>query len=138
MCQYNDSAFIAHIRSSDQCTQTVQEHNQGVAALARIAGTEYEIENLSECAGAHHDDGKNTPEFRQYIIDVTDGVRRPKGSVIHSTHGACLIDKFRDNTKPASKLAAEMIRTVIMSYHGIRDAVSPDGKITFDQICLGV
>lgn len=131
MCEYNNDAFIAHIRSSDQCIQTVQEHNQGVAALARIAGAEYEIENLSECAGAHHDDGKKTPEFRQYIMDAMDGVKRPKGSVIHSTHGACLIDKFRDDTKPASKLAAEMIRTAIISHHGIRDAVSPDGKVCF-------
>ena len=49
-----------------------------------------------------------------------------------------MIDKFRDNTKPASKLAAEMIRTAIMSHHGIRDAVSPDGKITFNQAKMNI
>lgn len=133
MDKHPKDTFIAHIRESDGTIQSVKEHCQSVAALAKIAGETYGIGSLCSCSGRHHDIGKNTIEFQDYILAATSGQKVQKGSVIHSTHGAYLINSLRDDNDPGSKLAAELIRNAIMSHHGIRDAVTVDGKISFDD-----
>lgn len=125
--------FIAHIRESDHAVQTVLEHNQGVAKLARIAGEPYGMANLAECAGLHHDDGKNRTEFKSYLLNAIAGKKQKRGSVIHSTHGACIVDQLINNSNKYSQFAAEIIRNAIMSHHGIRDALTIDGIISYEK-----
>ena len=48
-------AYIAHIRRSDKCKQTVIEHNDGVARLAKRSGAMYGLENLAFFSGRYHD-----------------------------------------------------------------------------------
>ncbi len=125
--------YIAHIRKSDREEQGVFTHNDSVSYLAAALGESFMIGNLSKVAGRHHDDGKNTPEYRDYIKAATNGENVVKGSVIHSTQGAVLVDGFSNKHNIYSKLASEMIRTAIMSHHGLRDCISSDGKLTFAE-----
>ena len=65
-------AYIAHIRRSDKCKQTVIEHNDGVARLAKRSGAMYGLENLAFFSGRYHDIGKNTMSYYNYINDAAD------------------------------------------------------------------
>jgi CRISPR-associated endonuclease/helicase Cas3 len=130
---FQKTQYIAHISNIDKREQTVAEHNSNVAKLARVLGSVYNIENLSSFAGRHHDDGKNTQDYLEYIKMASAGEKVVRGSVIHSTHGACFVNNLHKGTDISSKLAAEMLRTTIMSHHGLRDAVSKDGTITYLQ-----
>lgn len=125
------NSFIAHIRKGDNAIQTVVEHNEGVAKLAYDIGSLYDIGGLCALAGRHHDDGKNTQEYLAYIKTASAGEDVVRGSVIHSTHGALLVNNLASAKDIHAKLVAEMIRTAIMSHHGLRDCISTDGKISF-------
>lgn len=127
----NKSPFIAHIRKTDHAIQTVIEHNDGVAKLAYDIGAPYGIGGLCALAGRHHDDGKNTQEYLSYIKAASAGEDVTRGSVIHSTHGALLVNNLVSAKDLHAKLVAEMVRTAIMSHHGLRDCISTDGKISF-------
>lgn len=123
--------FIAHIRKVDKAIQTVIEHNEGVSKLAYHIGASYGIGRLCALAGSHHDDGKNTQEYLAYIKAASAGGDVVRGSVIHSTHGALLVNNLVSAKDIYAKLVAEMVRTAIMSHHGLRDCISTDGKISF-------
>lgn len=126
-----DNSFIAHIRKMDNAIQTVIEHNKGVAKLAYHIGVSYGIGELCALAGSHHDDGKNTQEYLAYIKTASAGGNVVRGSVIHSTHGALIVNNLSSAKDIYGKLVAEMVRTAIMSHHGLRDCISTDGKISF-------
>ncbi|MDF9407202.1 MAG: helicase Cas3 [Pelotomaculum sp. PtaB.Bin013] len=127
------NSFVAHIRQSDHAEQSVFKHNDNVASLASAVGERYGLGNLAKVAGRHHDDGKNTQEFDAYIRAAAAGEAVVRGSVIHSTHGAVLVDKLANQSDLYSKLTAEMIRTAIMSHHGLRDCLSTNGTIVFAE-----
>jgi CRISPR-associated endonuclease/helicase Cas3 len=127
----NNTEYIAHIRKSDGCQQTVAEHNNGVAKIARDIGDQYDIGGLSMFTGRHHDDGKNTQEYFFYLKAAADGNSTARGSVIHSTHGALLANNLANPNNTTERLAAELARTAIMSHHGLRDCLSTDGRISF-------
>lgn len=129
----NSDCFIAHIRRSDKTEQCVYVHNDNVAALAFALGEQYGIENMAKVAGRHHDDGKNTPEFEAYIRAATAGEFAARGSVIHSTHGAVLVNNCVRSGNLHSRLASEIIRMTIMSHHGLRDCLSMDGNLVFSE-----
>ncbi|SHK15091.1 CRISPR-associated endonuclease Cas3'' [Desulforamulus aeronauticus] len=122
--------FIAHIRKADRSEQYVDEHNDQVAELASAIAEPYGLAKIAKLAGRHHDDGKNTPEFSAYIRAATEGKRVVRGSVIHSTHGARLVNDLA-SSKKISQITAEIARTVIMSHHGLRDCLSLDGDVVF-------
>jgi len=124
--------FIAHIRKVDKREQYVDEHNDHVADLAAAVAQQYDVAKLAKLAGRHHDAGKNTPEFAAYIQAAAEGKRVVRGSVIHSTHGAMLVNELA-SPKLNSRLTAEMVRTVIMSHHGLRDCLSLDGDAVFAE-----
>lgn len=127
----HENPFIAHIRKTDHANQTVIEHNDGVAKLAYDIGASYGIGGLCALSGRHHDDGKNTQEYLAYIKAASAGEDVARGSVIHSTHGALLVNNLVSAKDLHAKLAAEMVRTAIMCHHGLRDCISTDGKFTF-------
>lgn len=123
---------IAHIRQSDKCRQYVDEHNDNVAELAASIAMTYGLANLARIAGRYHDAGKNTPEFYQYILDAAEGKKVVKGSVIHSAQGALLINELAVS-KSNSQLTTEILRNVILSHHGLKDCLSPEGNAIFDE-----
>ncbi len=125
--------FIAHIRKSDKTEQGVFEHNDNVADFAFSLGKRYGVEHIAKIVGRHHDDGKNTEKFLTYLRDAAEGKPVVRGSVTHSTHGAVLVDKFAFSGNLHSRLASEIIRTTIMSHHGLRDGLSMDGKLVFTE-----
>lgn len=126
-------SFIAHIRRSDKAEQFVYVHNDNVAGLAFALGEQYGLENMAKVAGRHHDDGKNTPEFDAYIRAATAGKSVVRGSVIHSTHGAVLLEQLAIRSDLYSRLASEMVRSAIMSHHGLKDCLSSDGSFLFTE-----
>lgn len=126
--------FIAHIRKADKIEQGVFEHNDNVADLASSLGEQYGLKHITKIAGRHHDDGKNTDEFFTYIKDAAEGKPVVRGSVIHSAHGAVLVDKLAFSGDLYSRLVAEMIRITIMSHHGLRNCLSMDGNLTFTDV----
>ncbi len=128
-----ETRYIAHMRSVDGCEQTVVQHNENVSALAQSIGTPYGIGALSALVGHHHDDGKNTQEYLDYIKAAEKGINVVRGSVIHSTYGALLVDKLAQPKNIISRLTAEMARTAIMSHHGLRDCISADGSRAFPK-----
>lgn len=123
--------YIAHIRSSDKCNQTVAAHNDGVAQLAKSVGAVYGLESLASFCGRYHDIGKNTLDYYEYIKAAAEGQAVVKGSVPHSIYGACFANHLIKAEDLSSRLAAEMIRISIMSHHGLRDALTKDGIITY-------
>lgn len=124
--------FLAHIRKADKHEQYVDEHNDHVADLAAAVAQEYGLANMARLAGRHHDDGKNTPEFAAYIQAAAEGKKVVRGSVIHSTHGAILVNELA-SPRSSSRLTAEIVRTAIMSHHGLRDCLSLDGDAVFAE-----
>ncbi|MEA4889693.1 MAG: CRISPR-associated helicase Cas3' [Clostridiaceae bacterium] len=126
-----NSEYVAHIRKSDGREQTVAEHNNGVAKIAHDIGNQYGIGNLSIFTGRHHDDGKNTQEYLSYLKAAADGESVVRGSVIHSTYGAMLANNLASTTNTTERLSAEMVRTAIMSHHGLRDCLTSDGRCSF-------
>ena len=131
--QENQTHYIAHIRSIDGCEQTVAQHNDGVSLIAQRIGSSYGIGALSSLAGHHHDDGKNTLEYLSYIKAASEGKSVVRGSVVHSTHGALLVEELALPNNIVSRLTAEMARTAIMSHHGLRDCISDDGSVSFSK-----
>jgi len=129
----NSKRFIAHIRKADKREQYVDEHNDHVADLAAAVAQQYGVAKIAKLAGRHHDDGKNTPEFAAYIQAAAEGKQVVRGSVIHSTHGAILVNELASPKDLYSKLTGEIIRTVIMSHHGLRDCLSLDGDPVFAE-----
>lgn len=125
--------YIAHIRKSDKTEQSVFEHNDNVANLAFFLGEQYGLKHIAKISGRHHDDGKNTDKYFAYIKDATEGKPVVRGSVIHSTHGAVLLNKIAPSGDLYSRLTSEIIRITIMSHHGLRDSLSMDGNLSFTE-----
>jgi len=125
--------YVAHIRKLDRNEQSVFEHNDNVAKFAASLGKQYGLESISKFAGRHHDNGKNTDKFLNYIRDAAEGKPVIRGSVTHSTHGAVLVDKLAVFDTLHSRLASEIIRIIIMSHHGLRDCLSVDGNLVFNE-----
>ncbi|MEM5818457.1 MAG: CRISPR-associated endonuclease Cas3'', partial [Desulfitobacterium hafniense] len=124
--------FIAHIRKADKSVQYVNEHNDQVAELASDIAEQYGLAKIAKLTGRHHDDGKNTMNFAAYIWAAAEGKRVVRGSVIHSTHGALLVNELA-SSKLNSRLTAEIVRTAIMSHHGLRDCLSLNGDVVFAE-----
>ncbi len=122
-------SYIARIRKSDGKVQGVFEHNENVASIAYRLGLPYGMGNIARLTGMHHDDGKNTDEYKRYLKAAAVGEAVKRGSVIHSTYGAVFIDRLASNGNIYARLAAELARTAIMSHHGLRDCITEDGKI---------
>ncbi|WP_434509746.1 CRISPR-associated helicase Cas3' [Desulfitobacterium sp. AusDCA] len=125
--------FVAHIRKADQSEQYVDEHNDHVAELASTAAEPYSLAKIAKLTGRHHDDGKNTQKFAAYIRAAAEGKKVARGSVIHSTQGAMLVNELASPKLKNSRLMAEIIRTAIMSHHGLRDCLSLDGDAMFAE-----
>ncbi|MBW8351041.1 CRISPR-associated helicase Cas3' [Bacillus sp. IITD106] len=124
--------YIAHIRSSDNQIQTVEEHLLEVKKLAEFYGDKIRIKHLAGLAGLLHDLGKFTVEFRDYILEAINNPESPpkRGSVDHSTAGGKLLFDFfhiKGNFTKFKGLVAEVVGNAIISHHSyLHDFLNPD------------
>lgn len=96
--QHNER-YIAHVRTSDHGKQTVAEHLQEVALIAKQLAAKINVAEAGELIGLLHDFGKYSADFQNYIQSPT-GLLNPdldddyvdaksqKGKIDHSTAGA--------------------------------------------------
>ena len=76
--------YLAHISEDKQRKQTLLEHLQGTAALAKEFGQAFGAAEIAGQCGRYHDIGKYSEEFQSYLLGESS--RR----IDHSTAGARL------------------------------------------------
>ena len=122
--------YIAHLRKSDEQTQSVQAHLKETAALAKVFAQKLNLESAGELLGLMHDFGKYSRKFQKYIHDKTglfnpdldDEESTPDGSKVdHSTAGAQWV--YRELRKFGAEqgigeLFGQMLGLCIASHHG--------------------
>ncbi|QUL56059.1 CRISPR-associated helicase Cas3' [Paenibacillus tritici] len=130
--------YIAHIRESDGCIQTVNEHLLGVCALAENFGEKLGVRHIAGLAGLLHDLGKYTEEFRTYILEAVNNPDAPprRGSVDHSTAGGKLLFDWFHPSSPeyvnekgsqTKAILAEIVGNAIISHHSyLQDFLNQD------------
>lgn len=134
--------YIAHIRSSDDTIQTVNEHLTAVRCGCEAFGARIGVSHLAGMAGLLHDLGKNTNAFKVYIQEAVAHSDKPprRGSVDHSTAGGrFLYRRYHEKAKTdLEKVAVEWIANCIISHHqGLRDYLDPDlSSPFFERVAL--
>ena len=122
--------FIAHVRKTDKCPQSVQTHLVETSELAKIFARKLNLEPVGELLGLMHDFGKYSRKFQKYIHDETslfnpdldDEESTPNGSKVdHSTAGAQWV--YRELRKFGAEqgigeLFGQMLGLCIASHHG--------------------
>jgi len=127
--------YIAHIKEENQCFQSVAEHSWNTGKLAEAICNIPELKTIAFIAGFLHDAGKNTAEFKDYILkskEKDSDVKR--GEIVHSTAGAIIVSELAKeliNEKP--EFTNELLREAIISHHGIYDCVTPEGIISYEK-----
>lgn len=121
--------MIAHIHPNNpQKVQTVLEHLEGTAQVAKNLGTPLGMGRLAYITGLFHDLGKWRREFENYI---RSSVNKKNGKINHSSAGAIYIyQKYYKGTF-LEKLTAQLICEAILSHHGINDCMSAQGEDNF-------
>ena len=81
-----EQATIARIcrdNNGDERTQTLIEHSNSVAVIARAIGERVGLAILAYLAGILHDAGKAAPGFQNYIRLSEEERREKKGRCAH-------------------------------------------------------
>lgn len=119
--------FIAHIREADHSKQTVQEHLEAVAHLARTYGESIGFGAHAELAGLLHDMGKFTIKFTEYLENAVIHGEIATTKIDHSTAGAkYLYERFYDGND-YQKFVVEIVGMAILSHHsGLQNFVQID------------
>ena len=122
--------FIAHVRKTDKCPQSVQTHLVETSELAKIFARKLNLEPVGELLGLMHDFGKYSRKFQKYIHDETglfnpdldDEESTPNSSKVdHSTSGAQWVyhELRKFGTKQGiGELFGQMLGLCIASHHG--------------------
>lgn len=121
--------YIAHIRSSDNETQSVETHLLNVKKMAEGFGEKIGVKHIAGLAGMLHDLGKFTDEFREYLLEAVQNPSSPpkRGSVDHSTAGGKLLYETFHTKKDFKALLAEIVGNVIISHHSyLQDYLNPN------------
>lgn len=135
---------IAHMRKRDYKIQTVQDHLESVASLAKEYGKKAGFAAMAELAGFLHDMGKNTKAFSTYIDNAVKETGEPLERIDHSTAGAkYLFENYYVGTPTTqadmmTNLVVEMVGMVILSHHsGLQNFVQTDGSQSdfFRRVC---
>lgn len=134
ICKGRVAMYISHIQKTTKKTQSVAKHSINTTKVAVGRCFIEELEVLAYLACILHDSGKNTPEFKEYILKASEDPNSVyRGEVVHSTAGGCLITKAVGEIAGTRGFIAELIREVIISHHGIYDCITPDGTISFER-----
>ncbi|WP_107723434.1 CRISPR-associated helicase/endonuclease Cas3 [Neisseria subflava] len=134
--------FIAHVRQTDKCPQSVQTHLVETSELAKIFARKLNLESVGELLGLMHDFGKYSRKFQKYIHDETgllnpdldDEESTPNGSKVdHSTAGAQWV--YRELRKFGAaqgigEFFGQMLGLCIASHHGegLIDCLDDEGN----------
>ena len=134
--------FIAHVRQTDKCPQSVQTHLVETSELAKIFARKLNLEPVGELLGLMHDFGKYSCKFQKYIHDETglfnpdldDEESTPNGSKVdHSTAGAQWV--YRELRKFGAaqgigEFFGQMLGLCIASHHGegLIDCLDDEGN----------
>lgn len=127
--------MLAHINPNNpEQIQTVQEHLEGTAGIAKCLGSPLGMGALAYITGLLHDLGKWRKRFEQYIkTSVTPKTGKVKERVNHSSAGAIFIYQRYYKESPLQKLTAQLICEAILSHHGLNDCMSVDGEDCFHK-----
>ena len=141
---YSNAHYIAHVRKTDHSIQTVANHLQEVAVIAKKLATKINAPEAGELIGLLHDFGKYSQSFQNYIQSGT-GLINPdseefvdasilKGKIDHSTAGAQWVwealSKYGKNGE--GKLCGQILALCIASHHsGLIDCLKPEGENGF-------
>lgn len=122
--------FLAHITDFGQ--QSLQEHCQNSANIAKNDLIDIGLSNTAYLAALFHDCGKAHDVFQQYLIDSYNGKNVKRGSVIHSFAGVSyFLNKYHNSDNVIEKTASEIIAYSIGAHHGLFDVINPDAKDGF-------
>lgn len=123
--------MIAHILiNPDEYSikeQTVLEHLEETARIARKLGEPLNIGSLAYLAGLFHDLGKWRKAFESYIRNAVCNANKIKENLNHSSAGAIFIYQRYYKNDAIQKLTAQLIAYSILSHHGLNDCISPEG-----------
>lgn len=127
---------IAHIRfdeNGDSVIQSVSDHCRNTADHAQRCLASAGLSHAAYLAGLHHDDGKRTEAFQEYITAASEGKTVSRGSVVHSFTGARLmLELFHaSSNNPYEKITAELAAYAIGAHHGLFDCIDEAGKSGF-------
>jgi len=138
--------YIAH------ANQTLEEHLQGVAELAKNHAEKIRMGSYGELLGLLHDFGKYSAEFQKYISDAIkrndpdfnpdededfEDIAGKKGKIDHSTAGAQYLIQYLTNritSSNAHKIIGQILSICLASHHsGLIDCITSDNKGTWDS-----
>ena len=115
---------VAHIRTSDNTEQSVEEHCVNTADYAEIYGKKVNLEKSARLLGLLHDIGKLSSDFDKYIHGDACFVR---GSIDHCFAGAKFLYRLAEDDISLQK-TAKLLGRVILSHHGLHDWVTDECK----------
>lgn len=136
--------FIAHRRSTDGATQTLEEHLQSVGRLSACNAGKLDLAVAGEVLGLLHDLGKYSKEFQDYLASATGLIdqdaddfvdaNRLQGKIDHSTAGAQFIWQRLADAGLPGLIAGQFLALCIASHHsGLIDCLGPDGEDNFTR-----
>lgn len=124
-------SFVAHIRASDFAEQSVQEHLEGVAELARSYGEKVGLGAHAELSGLLHDMGKYTKAFTTYLTNAVLHNEVATTKIDHSTAGAKYLFERFHGKNDLQNFVVETIGMAVLSHHsGLQNFIQPDGSLS--------
>ncbi|MDD3883232.1 MAG: CRISPR-associated helicase Cas3' [Eubacteriales bacterium] len=126
--------MIAHIREKDGKQQSLKEHSEDTARLARERLLPCGLGTLAYLTGLLHDYGKATTRFSEYLCDIYEaflrGEKYSKKTSPHSPAGAIFVYEryyYGDN---ARKKTAQIIAMAILGHHsGLCDCLDENSDL---------
>ncbi len=129
--------FPAHIHLDDSAVriQSLRDHCEEAAKIAGDILCPIGLGNTARLAGMLHDIGKETDQYRTYLVNAVTGNSVKPGSVNHSFAGVRLVLKHlcTESMDSMSKIAAQHIAFSIGAHHGLFDILNPEGENGFDH-----
>jgi CRISPR-associated endonuclease/helicase Cas3 len=139
--------YIAHVRATDECVQTLETHLLEVAEITKKLAAKINVPEAGELIGLLHDFGKYSAAFQNYIQsgtgllnagfddDYVDAVAL-KGKIDHSTAGAQWVWEVlsKDGRNSGRNLCGQILALCIASHHsGLIDCLKPEGINGFSE-----